>query len=508
MFRKYLLLITALLYSFTFIFWTDVPNDMFYWINSSYFYEENKMCILSMTLINLLTSFSCHEIFLIKFYSWLISIVSVLIPYFFLVSKEKWLEHINWLSVSFFLLGYGTWQILSPDTFTMLAMSILCTFIIKSELRNYRSIIICSFISAISIACRLPNIICVFFCLIFLFQNEYITQKEYKSATKKSIIYISALLLFLYIIYSAIYKDLNVFGVYTSIPSRADDDHSIISLLKCYHITFMIAIIPISVGFMLISISNYINKYISNYYLQVCCGVCFFYIMLRTFLRLEESPDTEISFILFGLMLYRCFETNDTVRLRNTLLIIGITLSACAGSNNAFIKCHPTICCFAPLILIDNKLLFNNNLRKIMLFMSVCVLSFTYFIGIKDFRIISGIMSERFLLVNKEYYNKQLCEKSLYNKYGNKNNTIFIGSSCIFSNYWINDTKPLFNQTYHQHININNEVNNVIDIAKKNSKTVIFSYRNDISEKLRKELTPKGYEIISPNEQCNIFKRK
>lgn len=104
---KYPILILALLYSLSFVFW-NINIDAFYWYEAVEFYKSSKMDSLSEWLGYQWKYIFPLDIAYFKMLGWLLCLSSVILVYLSFQSSKTWLKNLNYLSAGIVFMGYWT----------------------------------------------------------------------------------------------------------------------------------------------------------------------------------------------------------------------------------------------------------------------------------------------------------------------------------------------------------------------------------------------------------------
>lgn len=502
---KFLSLLCALLYSFSFNFWCVTP-DVFYWYNISDFYESDFMQPYSLVLLYLIKFFTGNNILLYRAIGWIISILSILIPYCFLNNRKQIICNIHFLAVTIVLFGPGTVQIFNPDVFTLLLMAILATFLIKTELKSNSNIIFASLLCSVSVFFRYPNILSIICVIVYLLLRDAFK----KSGIQNALISVGSFILFYIILFYITYHNINIVS-YTAqrlllAQEEVGPSHGILNLLHVYWDTFR-RDFSIFAGVVLLSslgIKIFYNKVVEKKFILkwgLLLIICLFiYAYIRQIWLLYHWMIV-YSFIIISLLLLWCYsaEYNVSIKLL-TLLSIGMVCTA--GTDMGLLKIFPFFAAFMPLCLIRyQKYLSLKKPYFLFLLLSMVFSCQIFYSQFNQCTNSPSIISNTFILKKDvNIYQNALRD---YRKIGSKNNMIYYGVYNGHLMYAVTECKPLYRPSFWMFDDNEKEIAIISDIIRTNKKCVVMDFTK--SQLLAEKLNNYRY---NETEFYNIYKYK
>lgn len=177
---SFVLLFFSLIYSLQFIFWSIWP-DALYYLNILPFWKDNILITGTLAIGNAWCEVFGHTLISLRFFNWIVCIVSLLIAYFGLCRNNSNKKGLLLLAITIFYMGYTNKNMYNPDTFTtcatvLLAIGLIRRFEKKSSEKSF--IIFMPIVSGFAIWCRFPSIVLLLLVPFCLFINDIIINKE------------------------------------------------------------------------------------------------------------------------------------------------------------------------------------------------------------------------------------------------------------------------------------------------------------------------------------------
>ena len=167
------LLAAALVYSTVWIFCGGGnPKDPFYWMTKCELLESGWMACGTIALGHVWILLFGRTIFSMRLLGWLCTTIAVALPYLCLLSREQRRDNIHWLAITYWLVGYGSFQEFSPGSISVLLLSaLLVTLFRKSDKYPFpvaRYACAVALLIASLLLVRFPNILAVPVILIWM----------------------------------------------------------------------------------------------------------------------------------------------------------------------------------------------------------------------------------------------------------------------------------------------------------------------------------------------------
>ena len=172
---KYLFLLLATLYSLSFNLWVSCA-DSFYWYSRCELYDGDFVYVLFLWLGNMWRRLTNDNIQLFWLGGWLLSMLSILIPYFFCLGRKEWVKNLPFLALGIALYGRYHYQLFSPDRLTLFFT--ICVFVTfwKTRLESKQSAFYIGVLSSLLTASRFPNILILVVVLLIIKTQMVICQ--------------------------------------------------------------------------------------------------------------------------------------------------------------------------------------------------------------------------------------------------------------------------------------------------------------------------------------------
>lgn len=163
-FRWAVLLLTVA-YSLNFLFWDLTLVDNFYWINRTDFYRTDFMNILSDYTLRLWLALFGRSVLAMRCLGWLFSAGSLVLMYLCVQTREQARANLYFLAAGFVFLGMGTQRMFTPDSPTVLCLTVATVCLVRYYRRVYGSAYyVLAAVGAAAACFRFPNILLFPFC--------------------------------------------------------------------------------------------------------------------------------------------------------------------------------------------------------------------------------------------------------------------------------------------------------------------------------------------------------
>lgn len=519
--------IAALCYTFSFFLWNSLDDVYFWYYNTPYYTEDFLECGF-WWFGNLYRTNISDSFFSFRLLGWISGIISVSIPYICFLDSEQRRRYIWVLSLGLWMMSHMTFGSFCPDSLTFLVLIMISTILCKCQKITTSTVFFLSLLTAIAITIRFPNILTIVFAVLYITLGI-----EHKP--KKHIIfnyccsYIIITLLLYYILISFIYNDLNLLSIieeHLLTPrSTSDKSHNILFLLKNYAFDLLEtakAVIPIS-------IILFFNKKIQDK-IKIGYIIPIFFFLFTTFCLHFFGKDTSnaisynhkvYSLFIIALIFLLLKEkySRDKVIITKSLVIIGIGLVACAGSNTGINKIFPYFAAISPvlyIILNRNKILNNNIVAILLSFFLFSTVTFfrekyphcswtghgKWLTAVQDYKHCLDY-GNYFGFLEEEDYNRITREISLYETYGNPNHTLFYGNPSAHEMYGTIDTQVPYFIPYYMANDDKVAISILLNKFEDDNQSVLFDYSG--SEIIETYLQNKEYKKIYSEEKLRIY---
>lgn len=156
-----LLLIASLLWTLWFVF-AGFGNHMdpAYWLYKYRHLDGGWMSAATILFGHLCVRLFGEQLLPLRLVGWVLTVLAIALPYGLLLTPRQRRQHLHWLALAYFMMGYGAFQELSPGTLTVFLLSLLAVAAIR-YLRQARipTAIALGLLLALAIAARFPNIL-------------------------------------------------------------------------------------------------------------------------------------------------------------------------------------------------------------------------------------------------------------------------------------------------------------------------------------------------------------
>lgn len=154
------LLIGALAWTLWFVF-AGFGNhqDPLYWLYKYEHLEGGWMAIGTLLTGGAIVKIFGAQLLPLRLFGWFCTVTAIALPYGCLLNPPQRRENLHWLALTYFLMGYGTFQEFSPGTLTVLLLSALWVCAVRSQIANHKFEILTAIILGFAVAARFPNVL-------------------------------------------------------------------------------------------------------------------------------------------------------------------------------------------------------------------------------------------------------------------------------------------------------------------------------------------------------------
>lgn len=169
--------------------------DCFYYYNLVPFLADNIMVCLTMSFCSLFVTFVSDNITALRYLAWSFCVASLLLPYFIFCPRERRWQWLPYLGVGLVLLGNWTIGLFSPYAPSLLVLTAMLCVTFKMRKTSALTTIVLAMLTAISVACRFPNIVVLPLIVAYIFALSLICRQTCLCATANSLLYVAVTLL-------------------------------------------------------------------------------------------------------------------------------------------------------------------------------------------------------------------------------------------------------------------------------------------------------------------------
>ena len=161
------LLVSALAYSLLWVVCgAGNPKDPFFWLTKYELLESGFMACGTIAIGHVWIWLFGRTIFSMRVLGWLCTTAAVCLPYCLLLDREQRRRNIHWLGLTYWLVGYGSFQEFSPGTISVLLLSL--TVVMLFDQAAYRGRwLVWGLLLAALVLVRFPNILVVPILLLY-----------------------------------------------------------------------------------------------------------------------------------------------------------------------------------------------------------------------------------------------------------------------------------------------------------------------------------------------------
>lgn len=452
---QYTILLFSVLFTFLFVFLGESNNsDFYYWLNMYVNRDLQTMTFGSVLISHWYGNFFGFTVFSFRFLAWLLCVISLLMPFFFIIPRVERRNHIYSLSISFFMLGYGCFQELSPGTYSVFFISLYICLLWKyycSQSIVYLTFM--SIVSTIAVICRFPNILLIPATSFFIV-NYYLCYNKSKIVIYHAVIYTVITLLFVafcYLMSELLFHNFSR-NIALEINSGSHGIKSLIHLLyaNVKHIIFYTSIIFVYLYFLFdVKIDTVWKSALYNLLLVVVFVILFF-TELKMHRRYNMNLHYFISSISIATVIFYIFyyKTHDVKKLCLSIIILLVGSIVPMGSDTHWLKLFPILLCFLPVLCWLVQMPIITSVRNIY---SVIFVFLVFCVGTYVINPIDGVPLYKNVILCKDgllkytFQQQITCDKikqmqQSFLQYGIKSNSIAYGWGAHMFNC-INDLK-------------------------------------------------------------------
>ncbi len=163
----WVLLLSALAYSLLWVVCgAGNPMDPFYWLTKYELLESGFMACGTIAIGHAWIALFGRTICSMRVLGWLCTTAAVALPYCLLLDREQRRRNIHWLGLTYWLVGYGSFQEFSPGTISVLLLSL--TVVMLFDKAAYRGRwLVWGLLLAALVLVRFPNILVLPILLLY-----------------------------------------------------------------------------------------------------------------------------------------------------------------------------------------------------------------------------------------------------------------------------------------------------------------------------------------------------
>lgn len=511
-FFKYFLFLFSILYSLSFITWS-LWEDNYYYYNLFGKYYDYAMIPFSLFVGKIFIDYVSENMLWVNFFAWLLCFSSVLIAYFGWTKKEKRLKYLNFFSVGLIFLGFGTFSMYGPDTFTLFFLVLSCYCLCKQPIEKFYTLFAVSLLTAFLIASRFPNILFLPVVAIYVGIRSYLSALSKLKGFGNALIYIVLSLLFYWLLMYALIGRADVFNAIRDsllVPVSSYNTHSIRDLMNNYRGDFFLSfkalawfVGAIAIPFILGLTQN------KNRILQVMGWFPLLYLLYKEQSQLvgvmygwKSLFGFLIIFLMVCLIIKKKFEPFFTI---NSALVASAGFVMAAGSDTGLMKIGVFFSAISPIVLLEYNRQYKFNFYSGGILVIAALFALYYHVApLKSFFPISITQYDKSTQVLSLYRKNQL-ENRLANveKYGVKDHCIFCGI-LGFRVQAIFGSKLLYRNSFWQHADDEIEIDNIVRVMQSDSLCTVFDYNN--SAMLKEKMLRVGAICVQQSEDGTIYK--
>ena len=488
---KLLLLVLAVLYSLSFLFWGG-GVDKYYWIIHTDYYQYDVMNILSFYIGSIWKSIVGGNDILFRLLGWLLSMAAIAVPYLLLQPKEERINNLNYLTVGIILFGFWSYQMYSYDAMTVFSLSLLTSCTIRFNKYSLKSIFWLALITSLSVASRLPNFLSIIVVASYLLFHA--KQSQVRNRYMYPLAYVVMSIAMYVIIICAFKQNIDIIGIlqsaFNNVQNQLGESHSSLNLIKSYYHSFVYCIQHIPTFICFFGLTYFFaEKIFNNIFLRYSI-YALFYILLFWFGGTDRYfYELFFSFCIVLLLAISSYKKHPNIDFVTPLFMAFMIPLCAAGSDTGFMKFFLLSACFSPLVIKEFDEYLRNQVVKaffvLFVIFSIIICNLSLF---EEF----NVTPEKEIMVK--------AEKS-FNRYGRTDKTIFWGKTFVHQLYYDTKSKLPYNNGFHQVAQ--SEVSNIIKIMQNNHDFVLYDFSNH--EEFKKALLNNGYDIVFEDKDFTIY---
>ncbi len=505
---KLLILSIALLYSIYEYSWGIYFPDNYYWIHISNNWENSPMTMLSLWSMDEWHSLFGRTLLAHRALAWIINTLIVLLTYFIFISKKQRNTYWYFLCGSFVIMGPGIAKTCTPDCHSSLLILILlwCSLNYVSLKFNKQWLIAMGFLTALVIAARFPNIVCVPFVMLFLL----LTANKKKIGITFAVCYLLLSLFIYWGLMSIAMGTTDVFGEIIDAFHRAagssNGRHSMVGLLLRYGKSVLLSMVACAIlGGAWLTINRLNGKpALVRFIFPTLCSTILLYEIFSNIGSGWHSWSVCLpSFVAIPLLYcaYKEWIVRNTDNTFPMLLVVAMMFVPSAGSDTGFQKSMILACALMPFAI--NKLVKHNVglINIAILFIIVTLTSILIFNERALYhRFTSDIKPMKYILWEKWQVNKNKHLISSIESYFIKDSTIFYGTDAHFL-YCVTNTRMPYN-TFWMTKNDTTEINRAVEALKDSHRSVLV----DLTKSDTILFANKGLRLHTEEIEFNVYR--
>lgn len=382
--------VISICYSISFLFLSlGFGRDTFYWISKISLYNESFMVVGTLWLGYVWTILFGDSLLSVRVLSWIISESSLLLFYFVLMPKTKWLTKLPLLSTAIILMGSGSQFFeFSPTSVTVLLLSIIAIIVIKYIQTNLRKYLyLCAMVSSFAIACRFPNIVCIIMVGAIIVLNDYSAKNSIKKIITNIFIYTITTFILYYIIMVMFINSFDVFGfMINSFKQASSGSHSMSVMIGTLQRYFILLFNYIALFFFFgatLKLYKSNDKNIIKLFFTGCLCVLFIFLFVKS-VGFHKWNNIQLYYFLsaisISLIIYFIIsgiEQNNSRKTYTMLSMLLIGIVAPLGSDTGWYKLFPMFVVYLPILLYDLYSSINKNAYSLLMSLHGIILLFT-----------------------------------------------------------------------------------------------------------------------------------
>lgn len=508
---KYIFLLISLIYSISFAFWTNW-QDAYFWYNSTKFYQESFMCVATLWIGHVWLSITGDNALHLQILAWLISMFSIIYPYLKLQNKKQWIENLNFLSVGILLMGNWTWGMYCNDTTTLLFISIISTNILSKRDNSFGDLLFLGIISAFAVASRIPNVVAIPIVMSYWVVSGYLNKSPRHIILQKCGKYLLFSSVSYVILIMLMTRKVDIITLALN-SGQETQNHVIGTIIGTYIqsvVNIFYSIIFVWGFIYFVKFCGYSDK---SHYVWKILILGLSILLFHHIYYYWQYASSAFTVILFYLLAKKN-GGEKSLALLLTFVFLSLGLTCPLGSDTGLCKATAYFSCFVPIVLIGNRKYIRESFTaKVGVFLCICFSVYNYNCTTWDTTAKSDI-NVTTLDFNKKIDNIHYCgyvttqeynalqkQLNLYEKYGCKDHSIFIGFNRAHAMYMLTDSKPYGYVTFWMK---GEYENNIIDTFMSDEKSVLFDYKNRVS--ISQKMKEKNILPVYSDESVSIYK--
>lgn len=514
---RYILFIFALLYSASFVLWSQQP-DIAYWMNRSHLFYQDFMCPMTLFIGNIWINLTGHEAVTYRMLGWLLCMVSITYVYLSNQKREDWGRNLNCLSLGIVIFGGFTFQFYNPDSTTVLFLTLLAVYALKHKLNDFRELLLASFLTALAISCRFPNIVAlVFVCIYMLLMNleEYRYNKIW--AFKNVALYTCSTFVIYYILLVCLCQRFDIWSMakesLSATQSSAETSHSMSHLLMNNVFNSVAAWVEVSacVAYVLflrmLGLSKSSPKWM-QWLLPLGIFFLFWYpARVGIFETLWIGYFRTAAFAAAFFLLYKAKCSGGRQNWINAVFIICIALSASAGSDDTILKMYGVMMAFLPIPFCYFKKEFDVSPMVKSYTLGVVLAAMSgYLSPLSQNTTALCLPNNHLQYVSREAASIMHDRYNEYKQYCPNGKALFYGGLLPHRMYQITSIEMPYFCGYWQSVENSEEVAKLIECLKKDPSQMLFVYDKSECAGFEQALCGVGYHLSFESESTKIYR--